>query len=102
MYRSRANTSQVQYVQNFLNGAWTQFQGWNANCFEIFNDELYFGGNNGVVTNAYQGPADLVSPIVADMQCAFNYFGAHWAYQADDDDSADVSNRWHDRSDDWC
>ena len=37
---------------------------------------LYFGGNAGSVFNAYQGPADLVSPIVADMQCAFNYFGA--------------------------
>jgi hypothetical protein len=72
----QTNTSQVQYVQNFLNGAWTQFQGWNANCFEIFNDLLYFGGNAGGVFNAYQGPADLVSPIVADMQCAFNFFGA--------------------------
>ncbi len=70
------NTSQVQYVQNFLNGSWTQFQGWNANCFEIFNDELFFGDNLGNVANAYQGPADLVSPIVCDMQCAFNFFGA--------------------------
>jgi hypothetical protein len=72
----QTNVSQVQYVQNFLNGSWTQFQGWNANCFEIFNDQLYFGGNNGTVANAYQGPADLVSPIAADMQCAFNFFGA--------------------------
>ena len=70
------NVQQVQYVQNFLNGSWTQFQGWNANCFEIFNDLLYFGGNDGIVANAYQGPADLVSPIAADMQCAFNFFGA--------------------------
>jgi hypothetical protein len=72
----QTNTSQVQYVQNFLNGAWTQFQGWNANCFELFNDLLYFGGNIGDVNIAYQGPADLVSAIVADMQCAFNFFGA--------------------------
>lgn len=72
----QTNVSQVQFVQNFLNGAWTQFQGWNANCFEIFNDQLFFGGNNGLVANAYQGPADLVSPILFDMQCAFNYFGA--------------------------
>lgn len=72
----QTNVLQVQYVQNFLNGAWTQFQGWNANCFEIFNDQLFFGDNNGNVLNAYQGPADLTSPISADMQCAFNYFGA--------------------------
>lgn len=72
----QTNVSQVQFVQNFLNGAWTQFQGWNANCFELFNDQLFFGGNNGLVANAYQGPADLASPILFDMQCAFNYFGA--------------------------
>lgn len=72
----QTNVSQVQYVQNFLNGAWTQFQGWNANCFELFNDLLYFGGNGGMVANCYQGPADLLSPITADMQCAFNYFGS--------------------------
>jgi hypothetical protein len=72
----QTNVSQVQFVQNFLNGAWTQFQGWNANCFELFNDLLYFGGNDGLVANAYQGPADLVSAIEADMQCAFNFFGA--------------------------
>lgn len=72
----QTNTSQVQFVQNFLNGAWTQFQGWNANCFETFNDQLFFGDNAGLVANAYQGPADLISPIVADMQCAFNFFGA--------------------------
>lgn len=70
----QTNTSQVQYVQNFLNGSWTQFEGWNANCFELFNDQLFFGGNNGTVANCYQGPADLISPIAADMQCAFNYF----------------------------
>jgi hypothetical protein len=72
----QTNVLQVQYVQNFLNGSWTQFQGWNANCFEIFDDQLFFGDNNGNVLNAYQGPADLVSPIVCDMQCAFNFFGA--------------------------
>lgn len=70
----QTNTAQVQYVMNFLNGSWTQFQGWNANCFELFNDQLYFGGNDGTVANAYQGPADLIAPIAADMQCAFNYF----------------------------
>lgn len=71
----QTNTQQVQYVQNFLNGAWTQFQGWNANCFEVFNDQLFFGGNDGTVANCYQGPADLLSPIAADSQCAFNFFG---------------------------
>lgn len=66
--------TQVQYVQNMLTGAWFRITGWNANCWEIFNDDLYFGDNDGNVNLAWSGPADLVSAINADMQCAFNYF----------------------------
>lgn len=69
------NSQQNQFVMNLLTGAWCQFTGWNANCFEIFNDTLYFGGNTGDVNLAWNGIADLVSPVVADMKCAFNYFG---------------------------
>ncbi len=65
--------TQVQYVQNALTGAWTQFTGWNANCFEIYNESLFFGDNNGNVNLAYTGGLDLVSPILADVQCAYNY-----------------------------
>lgn len=65
---------QVQYVMNTLTGAWCQFSGWNANCFELFNDNLYFGGNDGTVNQAYAGGLDLSTPIAADMQCAFNWF----------------------------
>lgn len=67
------NNTQVQYVQNALTGAWTQFTGWNANTFEIFNGSLYFGGNDGNVNLAYAGGLDVVSPIFADVKCAFNY-----------------------------
>jgi len=68
------NSNQVQYVMNTLTGAWCQFTGWNANCFEIFNNELYFGDNTGNVALAYMGGSDLFATINADMQCAFNYF----------------------------
>lgn len=68
------NSQQVQYVMNTLTGAWCQFTGWNANCFALYNDALYFGGNNGTVNLAYSGGLDLASSIPADMQCAFNYF----------------------------
>lgn len=68
------NQTQVQYVTNMLTGAWTQFSNWNANCFELYNQTLYFGDNSGNVNLAYQGSADLVSAIPADMQCAFNWF----------------------------
>ena len=68
------NSLQYQYVMNALTGAWCRFTGWNANCFEIVNDALYFGGNDGTVNLAYDGGLDLGSPIPANMQCAFNYF----------------------------
>jgi hypothetical protein len=69
------NSQQVQFVQNALTGAWTQFVGWNANCFELFNDNLYFGDNNGIVWEGYAGQQDGSNPVKADMQCAFNWFG---------------------------
>lgn len=70
------NTTQVQYVMNVLTGAWCQFTGWNANCFEVFNNELFFGGNAGQVNHAFAGSGDFGDAILADMQCAYNYFDA--------------------------
>jgi hypothetical protein len=70
------NTTQVQYVMNTLTGAWAQFTGWNANCFEVFNNILYFGGNDGFVNQCFVGSSDFGVPIQADMQCAYNYFDA--------------------------
>jgi hypothetical protein len=40
----------------------------------VFNDELYFGGNDGVVHAADSGGSDNGSPIEYDMRTAFNYF----------------------------
>jgi len=65
--------TQVQYVSNLLNGAWCQFQGWNANCFELVNQRLYWGDNNGNVNEAYVGGSDFNTAISYDLQCAFNY-----------------------------
>lgn len=68
------NVNQMQFVMNSITGAWCRFTGWNANCFEIFNDSLYFGGNDGEVNLAYAGSLDLVSPIQSVLKCAFNAF----------------------------
>lgn len=68
------NLGQIQYVMNTLTGAWCQFNGWAANCFEIFEGDLFFGDNLGNVNLAYSGGSDLFSTVNCDMQCAFNYF----------------------------
>lgn len=68
------NVSQVQFVMNSITGAWCRFTGWNANCFELLNDSLYFGDNDGNVNLAYAGALDLVTPIQSTLKCAFNAF----------------------------
>lgn len=70
-----AGSQQQQYVTNMITGAWCKFVGWEANCFALYNEELYFGDNSGDVVRAYVGSADSGAPIQYDMQCAFNYFG---------------------------
>lgn len=67
---------QHQYVMNTLTGAWCRFTGMNANCWRVYRDTLYFGGNDGVVYQADYGALDLDQPIDAVGQQAYNYFRA--------------------------
>jgi len=66
---------QQQYVMNTITRAWCNFTGWNAACWELFNDLPYFGGN-GYVGQAWNGFSDAGGDITADGLQAFNYFGA--------------------------
>lgn len=68
------NEEQEQYVMNTLSGAWCQFTGMNANCWELLLDNPYFGGNTGVVYQADTGSTDFDQILTADMMTAFNYF----------------------------
>ena len=75
------NKYQYQYVQNTISGAWCRFTNWNANCFGILGDDLYFGGNLGVTVNsAYVakcdvGQSDAGAYILGEVKTAFQYFG---------------------------
>lgn len=69
------NETQEQYVMNTLSGAWCRFIGMNAVCWELHNDDVYFGGNAGVVYQADTTSTDSGSAIRYDMITAFNYFG---------------------------
>jgi hypothetical protein len=66
--------SQEQYVMNTISKAWCDFTGWHANCWEIYQDNPYFGGN-GFIGLAQNGTSDNGTNIVADAKQAFNYFG---------------------------
>ena len=67
--------AQQQYVMNTITQAWCNFTGWAANCWEIYKDDAYFGGN-GVVCKAWDTNADNGANITADGKQAFNYFGS--------------------------
>jgi hypothetical protein len=64
-----------QYVMNTLHGAWCRFIGQNAACFEVFQDRLFFGGQDGKVYEADKSSNDGGAAITADMKTAFNYYG---------------------------
>lgn len=65
---------QQQYVMNTLSGSWCQFTNMNANCWEVYLDDPYFGGNDGVVYLADTGSTDYNNIFRADMMTAFNFF----------------------------
>lgn len=65
--------SQEQFVMNTITKSWTRFTGWNANCWETFNDNPYFGGD-GYVGLAWDGFADDGNDINAVVLQAFNYY----------------------------
>ena len=58
---------------NTITGAWAQFMGWEANCWELFNDNLYFGGDT-IVGRAWNTNADNGSEIQSFILQAFNNF----------------------------
>lgn len=65
---------QEQYVMNTISGAWARFRGWNANCWELYNNNIYFGAN-GFVGKAWNTNADAGGNIFMDGLQAFNNFG---------------------------
>lgn len=67
-------TLQHQYVVNTLTGAWCRWTGINMGCWEVFRDRLFCGGNDGIVYEADKTGLDVMTPISADGQGAYNYY----------------------------
>lgn len=66
---------QIQYVMNTVTNAWSSFSGWSANCFALFKDRLYYGGNTKVV-QAWSGQSDNGAIITGSGLQAFSYFNS--------------------------
>jgi hypothetical protein len=67
-------TTSVQAVMNTISGAWSKFTGWNATCFELHGDFLFYGTIGGVC-KAWDTTADAGTNINFNALQSFNYFG---------------------------
>lgn len=47
-----------QHVRNTNTGAWTKFEGWNAETFAVWSDNLYFADADGRILQADVGTSD--------------------------------------------
>ena len=69
-----ASGQEQQYVMNTITKSWCNFTGWSANCWEIWQDDPYFGGN-GYVGLAWQGSVDDTSNINGFALQSFQNYG---------------------------
>ncbi len=71
-----AGAEQQQFVCNTQNGSWCKFTGLNANCWEVYDEEIYFGGNDGAVYKAETGTDDNGAEISTEALQAYTYFSS--------------------------
>ncbi len=71
-----SNGSAYQYGINTLTGAPFRYTGMDAQCWALYNDNIYFGTTNGQIFQADTGAQDFTGPLDADVQ------GAFWDFRA--------------------
>jgi hypothetical protein len=64
----------IQFVQNTVTKAWTQFTGLNGLCWAELEDNLYFGTTDGKVMKFGNAELDNGSAIQVQCKQAYNYF----------------------------
>lgn len=65
-----------QHVFNTETSAWCRFVGMPSVCWGLYNNNLFFGSAGGIVYMANTGSLDLLQPVLADAQQAWNKFDA--------------------------
>jgi hypothetical protein len=64
-----------QYVWNLLTGAFADWSGLPSKCFQVFGEDLYFGGISEIVYVAETGSADDTAAITAELVSTFSQMG---------------------------
>jgi hypothetical protein len=62
-----------QYVMHNITKSWCRFTNISANCWEMSNEDMYFGGT-GFVARFYDAFADAGTNIKGFVQQAYSYF----------------------------
>jgi len=62
-----------QYVMHNITKSWSRFTNISANCWEMSNEDMYFGGT-GFVARFYDSFADAGTNIKGFVQQAYSYF----------------------------
>lgn len=66
----------TQFVANSRTGAWARYLGWDANCFAVFNDKLFYGDSAGNVWQGETGGCDAgLNNYTTTIMMAFSYLG---------------------------
>jgi len=73
--KSGNGNSAMQFLMNPTTGAWARFTNMEANCWEIHDDALFFGGATKV-SLADDGLNDNGADVPAVAKPAFNFFGS--------------------------
>lgn len=69
------NSGTQQFVMNTISKAWASFSNISAQCWELSNDQMYFGGT-GYVGHFWNAYSDDGNNINAQVQQAYSYFDA--------------------------
>src|SRR5574343_392445 len=66
----------TQFVANVRSGAWCRYTGWDALCFAVLGDHLYYGTSDGRVMQGETGGKDDGSLYTAKMIYSWQDFKA--------------------------
>ncbi len=76
LFNIRRDSDAHQYVMNTTNGGWCRFTGWDAYCWAVYNNQLYYGTEDAVNKAWVPSVEDIAGVITCDAMQAYSYFGA--------------------------
>ena len=66
----------TQFIANVRTGSWARYVGWDANCFAVYNNALYYGTSDGRVMQAETGGQDDGANYTWTVFPAYNSLGS--------------------------